>query len=153
MQWDKEEFAKIEILLLSADESNQLIGFELLKQSIVFDDFAPLLSFLSLADADRPVIIETAKQILATMNPEIQTYWEKACKILDKKSNKTAKIKDFEEHLTIFDHYVKTAPRFSQAYLFLGKKIMMIYNNRPKGLEYLRKAVDFNPEDYDANYY
>lgn len=152
MQWDKEEFAKIEVLLLSADESNQLIGFELLKQADSVEQFAPLLTFLSLAEEDSPAIIETAKQILGTMTPETQNYWDKICKILDRKSQKTGNIKDFEKYEAIFDHYVKTAPRFSSTYQRLSRKLMNLYKNGIKGLEYMRKAADFNPEDYDANY-
>lgn len=150
MEWSQEEIEKIQKLLLSEDESNQLIGLELLKQGESIDDFIPLLAFLRHADEQRQEVIAIIEKILSTTSKRKRTYWENTCKVFQKVTKPN--FEKFEKHEKLFDTYIKTSPRFSELYYWLGIRLRSFLNDNIKGLEYLRKAADYNPHDYDANF-
>lgn len=152
MQWSQDDFLKIQKLLLSEDESNQLIGLELLKQNSSFDEFASLLVFLSYADINRVEVVKNIKELLVLLDSTTFSYWENACRILYTKKG----IEAFEKHIDLFDSYVKTSARFAKTYMRIAKVMQHFgddeIDNNSKNLEYLQKAADFHPTDYDANY-
>jgi tetratricopeptide (TPR) repeat protein len=152
--WSKEELDKIKKLLLSADEDNQLLGLELLKQVDNKDDFAPLLVFLSIAESGRYDIVDSVKGILKILDPTVRNYWKNVCNLIIDNSSKTKTelVENFEKHIDLFDSFLLQAPRFSETYYEIGRKLIKNFKMSKNGLEFLRKGAEANPEDFNVNF-
>jgi tetratricopeptide (TPR) repeat protein len=155
--WSKEELFKIQKLLLSADEDNQLLGLELLKPQENIDFFVPLLSFLAVTEYARPEVLRYVFQVLNCAESKLCTYWENVCSVwspfMDGPKIKAKEIENIEKHIGLFDSFLEQSPRFSFFYNDFGRKLIEDLHRYEKGLEYLRKAAEANPDDYKASFY
>jgi tetratricopeptide (TPR) repeat protein len=154
--WSQEELDKIQKLLLSEDEDNQLLAMELLNQVENRDEFIPILSFLLIADSNRPEVEYAAEEILMNTDETLNSYWKKVCEVFDPYVDYTEKdqmaFDNLEKHIALFDSFLEQAPRFSKVYQKLGKELIKRLSKPEKGLEFIRKAADANPNDFQANF-
>ncbi len=155
--WSKEELVKIQKLLLSADEDNQLIGLELLKPQGNIDFFVPVLSFLAVTEYTRPEVLRYVFQILKGAESKLSTYWENVCSVwspfMDGLKIKAKEIENIEKHIGLFDSFLEQSPRFSFFYNDFGRRLIEKLHRYEKGLEFMRKAAEANPDDHNASFF
>jgi len=156
MPYNPEETDKIKKLLLSIDEGNKLLAIELLKNEDNVDDFAALLAFLLALTPPKTEFYNSLQTIFKNVSATAKTLWTAASKLLAVYETDKEKIsnllEDYEKHIHIFDDFMRNGPEYAEAYRSLGKRLMSIPKKQKKGLEYLQKAAEFNPNNYVANY-
>lgn len=154
--YSPEEIDKINKLLLSIDEGNKLLAIELLKNEDNVEDFAAVLAFLLALTPEKTEFYEGLQAIFKNVSTIKQHIWTTATKLLavyeTNKEKITALLEDYEQHIHVFDHFMRHAPQYAEAYHSLGRRMMSISGKQKKGMEYLAKAVEFNPNNYDATY-
>ena len=156
MNWNQEEKENLVKLLLSIDQDNRSLALELLNQANNCDDFATPIFFLDTC------IYEihqdpTFHLVLKKISAEKQAFYNdiigffKNLYYLNKKEMQDC-IALYEEKLASeFEKLFKLAAQYSHLYNSLGNNLISL-NMKKKGLEYLEKAVKFNPESYSNNF-
>jgi tetratricopeptide (TPR) repeat protein len=156
MNWNPEEKENLIKLLLSVDHSNRTLALELLNQANECDDFATPLFFLDACIYD---IKQEAgfNLVLNKISLEKQAFYNdtlgffKNLYYLNKKELQDS-LALYEERLASeFEKLFKLATQYSHIYNSLGNNLISL-NLKKKGLEYLKKAVEYNPESYSNNF-
>ena len=156
MNWTTEEKENLIGLLLSIDESNRALAFEILMQAQNPDEFSDVLHFLICCNID----LEELPNFFFVYDRISKTELDKFGMISDfffpLRHQSKQKITDFlalfeNSFSAIFVGFIKRAPHYAFIYNSLGNYLIR-KKFKQKGLYYLEKAVHFYPNSFTNNF-
>jgi tetratricopeptide (TPR) repeat protein len=157
MSWTTDEIESLYNLLFSADENNVLLAIELIKAKGEIEPFTAALAFID-AFENGLEAGEAAQELLkAFLSTEELAPWGNSLRMVHSvwyagQAEFMRNLEAYKEKMHIFDEFIKRAPRYAYIYREIGRQIASDFKKKKLGLEYLRKAVELNPNSYDANF-
>jgi tetratricopeptide (TPR) repeat protein len=156
MKWSSDEKENLVKLLLSVDENNRSLAIELLKTADDTDEYSSALFFLDCCDyylKDDPDF----QNVFNKISEQQRAEWSRKTGFLksvysQRKHELNELINVYEtEAKAVYDEYFSLAPQYAHIYNTLGNRLVTA-GMKAKGLEYLKKAVTFDPESYSNNF-
>lgn len=156
MNWTSEEKENLLKLLLSVDESNRNLAFEILNTIYNIDEFAPVLYLIYNVDYEI-IAHENILRLFGKISAEKNKEWTEKSELI-KSIYRFSKIelKDLlenyeKEAMQIFETYLAMAPQHAHVYNTIGNRFIRM-GMKTKGLSFLKKAAEFNPQSYTNNF-
>jgi tetratricopeptide (TPR) repeat protein len=151
MKLSAEEIENLNQLLFSPDENNILLALELISQYKVIETFAAELVFMLVMEDDGMEVNAVLHQLTAELPDDCLKYWVEKTEVLSEVMTSTKAdflkfLKEYETEKTVFETFMKGAPRYAHIYRAIGRRLLKNLNKKKAGYYYLKKALEIDPD-------